>query len=67
MKSVTVEVSVELEVPDQTTVEELIEYTKQKLIPVNFWGTTKRGNVRWYSMAIESIREEVKHNIQTQI
>ena len=67
MKSVKVEVSVELEVPGDTTVEELIEYTKQKLLPVNFWGATKRGNVRWNSMAIESIREEVKHNIQTQI
>ena len=67
MKSVKVDVSVELEVPGDTTVEELIEYTKQKLLPLNFWGTTKRGNVRWNSMAIESIREEVKHNIQTQI
>lgn len=67
MKSVKVDVSVELEVPGDTTVEELIEYTKQKLVPVNFWGSTKRGNVLWNSMAIESIREEVKHNIQTQI
>ncbi len=67
MKSVKVDISVELEAHEDTTVEELIEYTKQKLLPVNFWGTTKRGSVRWNSMAIESIREEVKHNIQTQI
>lgn len=67
MKSVKVDISVDLEVPEETTVEELIEYTKQQLLPVNFWGTTKRGNVHWNSMAIESIREEVKHNIQTQI
>lgn len=67
MKNVKVDVSVELEVPGDTTVEELIEYTQEKLRPVNFWGTTKHGNVRWNSMSIESIREEVKHNIQAQI
>lgn len=67
MKSVKVDVSVELEVHEDTTVEELIEYTKQKLLPVNFWGATKRGGVCWNSLVIESIREEVKHNIQTQI
>lgn len=64
MKSVKVDVTVELEVPEDTTVEELIEYTKQKLLPVNFWGSTKRGDVRWNSLVLESIREEVKHNIQ---
>lgn len=67
MKSVKVDVSVELEVHEDTTVEELIEYTQQKLLPVNFWGTSRSGDVRWISLVIESIREEVKHNIQTQI
>lgn len=64
MKSVKVDISVELEVHEDTTVEELIEYTKQKLLPVNFWGKSRSGNVRWNSLVLESIREEVKHNIQ---
>ena len=67
MKNVKVDISVDLEVHEDTTVEELIEYTKEKLHPVNFWGTTKRGNVRWNSMAIESIREEVKHQLDRNI
>ena len=67
MKSVKVDVSVELEVHEDTTVEELIEYTQQQLRPVNFWGTSRSGDVRWISLVIESIREEVKHSIQAQI